>query len=92
MKAKIPRSITILSTNTVVVCFEEAKTNGIMSYNLQTGAELSCVNLLPDAHGLAEVNLGGKLALAVARRFVKILNFEFTLNLMQGKIKSNHGR
>ena len=72
MNTKIPRSITVLGGYTAVICFDKAGINGIRSYNLQSGAELSCVNLLPDSHGLAEVFLGGKLALAVAHRFVYI--------------------
>ena len=45
------------------------------SYNLQTGAELSSVNL-DDAYGVAGVQMGGNLALAVARRLVKrIMSF-----------------
>ena len=55
------------------------KKNVIKSYDIQTGKELSCVYLSLNANGLTEVKLGGKLALAVARRFVKILNVEIEL-------------
>ena len=63
-------SITLLSRNTVVICGAEAGKQKVKSYNLQTGAELSSLNL-DDASGVAGVKLSGNLALAVARRWVQ---------------------
>ena len=63
-------SITLLSGNTAVISGYEAGIRKVKSYNLQTGAELSCLNL-KDASGVARVKLGGKLVLAVLRRLVK---------------------
>ena len=58
-------SLAMLSDNTGVICGDEPWTRKIQRYDLQTGAELNCLNL-EDAWGLAEVKLGGKLALAVS--------------------------
>ena len=67
---EISRSVTFLGDHTAAISGHEAGTNKLKSYNLQTGAELSCMDLPPDAHGLAEVKLGGKLALVISHRFV----------------------
>ena len=64
-------SITLLSRDTAVISGDEAGFRKVKSYNLQTGAELSCLNV-KDAFGVAGVKLGGKLVLAVTRRLVKI--------------------
>ena len=63
-------SITLLSGSTAVISGNEAGIQKVKWFNLQTGAELSSLNLY-DAHGVAGVKLGGKLVLAVARRLVK---------------------
>ena len=60
----------LISENTAVICGEEAMIQKVKSYNLQTGAELSSLNL-KDAEGVARVKLGGKVVLAVSRRLVK---------------------
>ena len=82
LKIDLPRSITLLGENTAVVCTAEAGKNVIKSYDIQTGKELSYVYLSLNANGLAEVKLGEKLALAVARRFVKILNVGIELTVI----------
>ena len=56
--------------NTAVICGDESGSQKVKSYDLETGAELNCLNL-HDARGVAAVKLGGKVALAVARRLVK---------------------
>ena len=66
----IIESMTLLNTNTAVICGFDEHIQKVKSYNLQTGAELSSSNL-EDAYGVAGLKLGGKLALAVARRFFK---------------------
>ena len=63
-------SITLLSRNTAVISGAEDGIQKVKSYNFQTGAELSSVNL-DDAYGVAGVKMGGNLALAVSRRLVK---------------------
>ena len=63
-------SITLLSRNTAVISGAADGIQKVKSYNLQTGAELSCLNL-KDAYGVVGMKLGGKLVLAVARRLVK---------------------
>ena len=67
---EISRSITFLGDHTAVISGHEAGSNKLKGYDLQTGAELSCMDLPPDAHGLAEVKLGEKLALAISHRYV----------------------
>ena len=67
---EISRSITFLGDNTAVISGHEAATNKLKRYNYQTGAELSCMDLPPDAHGLAEMKLGEKLALVISHRLL----------------------
>ena len=79
LKIDLPRSITLPGENKAVVCSAEAGKNVIKRYDIQTGKELNCVYLSLNANGLTKVKVGEKLALAVARRFVKILNVEIEL-------------
>ena len=62
------RSLSLLNGNTTVICGVQAQISKVKSYDLQTGSELNC--LIPDVHGLTEVKLCGKVALAVTRRLV----------------------
>ena len=79
---EISRSITFLGDHTAAISGHEAGSNKLKSYNLQTGAELSCIDLPPDAHGLAEVKLGGKLTLVISHRFVmSVCLFKFDIHL-----------
>ena len=63
----VPNSITVLGGSIGVMCGEEGGTTRIKSYDLQTGAELCCVDLSEDAFGLAEVKLGEKFRVATAQ-------------------------
>ena len=48
-----------------VICGDESWVRNIKSYDLQTGTELNCLTA-KGTWGLAEVKLGGKIALAVS--------------------------
>ena len=52
-------SITLLSESIAVIRGIEGDIRKVKSYSLQTGGELSCLNL-KDAHGVAGAKLGGK--------------------------------
>ena len=64
-------SMRLLSRNIAVICGNDTNIRKVKSYNLQTGAELSSLNL-KGACGVAGVKLGEKMVLAVSRRLVKI--------------------
>ena len=86
----------VLSDDTVVVCGDEG-TGGdkyrVKRYNLQTGRELTFIELQSSVEGLAEVELRGDPTLALAYRSVSVkthlrsycLTFE---KIMAAKIKS----
>ena len=63
----------MLSDDTVVVCGEEG-TGGnkysVKRYNLQTGRELTSIELQSSVEGLADVELRGEPTLALAYRYV----------------------
>ena len=58
-------SFTVLNHEIGVICGDESKIRKIKSYDLQTGRELHSLTV-EDAWGLAEVKLGGIIALAVS--------------------------
>ena len=62
-------SVAPLNHHTAVVGGFEERILKAKSYNLQTGTQLSDVNINA-ATGIAEVKLGGKLALAVSFQLV----------------------
>ena len=60
-------SIASLRGNIGVILGDEGRIRKLKSYNLQTGAEVKCLNI-GDAWGLAEVMISGRRALAVTRK------------------------
>ena len=60
----------VLSDDTVVVCGDEGNKYSLKRYNLQTGRELTSIELQSSVEGLAEVELRGVPTLALACRYV----------------------
>ena len=77
---EISRTITFLGDHTTMISGHKAGNNKLKGYDLRTGAELSCIDLPPDAHGLAEVKLGEKLALAISHRLVMSVGLFFNVD------------
>ena len=78
----------VLSDDTVVVCGDEGiggHKYRVKRYNLQTGRELTSIDLQSSVEGLAEVELRGDPTLALVYRsvFLKILLRFFLIQFLE---------